>query len=136
MSAWRCVEAARLAKLSVKTISENAKKMMEIGLLKKLSAKFRLSEYQMFPKPYPKRRKRAPEECVTKKAMKLIKGWYYSFNGLWRFEKETFRLQMRDQGGRWIESNLEKLYCINKSIHHDFCEYMVHLTQLYGTTPL
>ena len=129
-------EAAKLAKLSVKTISENAKKMMEIGLLKKLSAKFRLSEYQLFPKPYPDRRERTPEVCITKKAMKLIKGWYYSFNGLWRFEKETFRLQMREHDGRWIESKLETLYRINKSIHHDFCDYMVHLTRLYGIMPL
>ena len=130
-------EAAKLAKLSVKTISENAKKMLEIGLLKKLSAKFERSEYQIFPKPYPDRRERTQEVCVTKKAMKLVKGWYYSFNGLWRFEKETFRLQMRDHyGGRWIESTLEKLYRINKSIHHDFREYMMHLTQLYGTRPL
>ena len=132
-------EAAKVAKLSVKTISQNAKKMAEIGLLKKLSAKFRLSEYQMFPKPYPERRERAPDVCIMKKAMKLIKGWFYSFNGLWRFEKETFRLQMRENGtkkGRWIESTLEKLYRINKSIHHDFSEYMVHLTRLHGTPPL
>ena len=129
-------ETAKFANLSVKTISENSKKMSEIGLLKKLSAKFERSEYQMFPKPYPDRKERAPEVCVTKKAMKLIKGWYYSFNGLWRFEKETFRLQMRECGGRWIESNLKSLYQINKSIHHDFCDYLVHLKSLYGTESL
>ena len=129
-------EAMKWMKFTAKTVSENAKKMTDLGLLSKLSEKFERSEYQMFPKPYPDRRDRTPEECITKKAMKLIKGWYYSFNGLWRFEKETFRLQMREQGGRWIESNLDQLYRINKSIHLDFCEYMVHLTRLHGTPPL
>ena len=126
-------EASKLMKFTTKTISENAKKMMELGMLDKLSAKFERSEYQMFPKPYPDRRERTPEVCMTKKAMKLIKGWFYSFNGLWRFEKETFRLQMREHGGRWIESNLGTLYRINKSIHHDFCDYMLHLNRLDGT---
>ena len=129
-------EASKLMRFTAKTISENAKKMMELGMLDRLSAKFERSEYQMFPKPYPDRRERTPEECMTQKAMKLIKGWYYSFNGLWRFEKETFRLQMREHDGRWIESNLEKLYRINKSIHHDFTDYMCHLSKLYGTMPL
>ena len=129
-------EASKLMKFTTKTISENAKKMMELGMIDRLSAKFERSEYQMFPKPYPDRRERTPEVCMTKKAMKLIKGWFYSFNGLWRFEKDTFRLQMREHGGRWIESNLGTLYRINKSIHHDFCDYMVKLTQLHGTQPL
>ena len=126
-------EASKLMKFTAKTVSENAKKMLEIGLLKRLSAKFRLSEYQMFPKPYPDRRERTPEVCITKKAMKLINGWYYSFNGLWRFEKETFRLQMCEHDGRWIESTLEKLYSKNKSIYRDFRDYMRQLSELYGT---
>ena len=129
-------QAMKLLKFTAKTVSENSQQMMDIGLMKRLSAKFRLSEYQMFPKPYPERKERTPEVCFTKKAMKLISGWYYSFNGLWRFEKDTFRLQMRESGGRWIESTLDKLFRINKSIHHDFCYCMIHLTRVHGTVPL
>ena len=122
-------EAAKAMKLSIKTVSENAKKMTEIGLLDRLSAKFRRSVYQMFPKPYSERKERKPEECITKKAMKLIKGWYYSFNGLWRFSRETFDIQMREDG-RWRYSNQDELYRINKNIHRDFCVYIHHLTRL------
>ena len=122
-------EAAKAMKLGIDTVIENSKKMMEIGLLDRLSPKFRRSEYQMYPKPYPERKERKPEECPTKKAMKLIKGWYYSFNGLWRFSKETFDIQMRDEG-RWRYSNHEELYRINKNIHRDFCMYIHHLAKL------
>ena len=114
-------EAGKIMGFTAKTISENAKKMMEIGLLKRLSAKFRLSEYQMFPKPYPDRRERTSETCASKKAMKLIRGWSHSYNGLWRFHRETFHIKMREHGGRWRDSNLEELFSINRSIHRDFC---------------
>ncbi|MDE0314726.1 MAG: hypothetical protein OXM61_07490 [Candidatus Poribacteria bacterium] len=127
-------EASKLMKLSVQTISENAKKMGKLGMVKRLSEKFRLSVYQMFPKPYPERRERSLEECASKKAMKLINGWYYSFNGLWRFQRETFWLQMCEHGGRWRDSNMEELFSINKSIHRDFTDYMYHLKMLYGNT--
>ena len=122
-------EAAKLMKFSFKTIAENAKRMTELGMLKRLSPKFRLSEYQMYPQPYPERKERKPEECISKKAMKLIKGWYYSFNGLWRFNKETFDIQMREDG-RWRYSNHDELYRINKHIHRDFCVSIHHLTRL------
>ena len=127
-------ETAKLAKLSVKTISENAKKMMDIGLLERLSLKFRLSTYQLFPKPYPDRRERTPETCASKKAMKLIKGWYHSYNGLWRFHRETFHIKMREHEGSWRDSNLEELFSINRSIYQDFCEYMSRLSGLGGKT--
>ena len=127
-------EASKLMRFTVKTVSENAKKMVEFGMLEQLSEKFRRSEFQMFPKPYPERKERTPEVCVTKKVMKLIKGWYYSFNGLWRFHRETFRLQMCEHGGRWRESNLEELLSINKSIHRDFRDYIYHLKKLYRNT--
>ncbi len=45
------LQATKLMRFTAKTVSENSKKMMEIGMLKKLSAPFKLSEYQMFPKP-------------------------------------------------------------------------------------
>ncbi|MYF99830.1 hypothetical protein F4212_11990 [Candidatus Poribacteria bacterium] len=127
----RVREAAKLMSFTAKTIAKNAKKMKEIGLMKQLSGKFRLSEYQLFPKPYPKRRERTPDESdKIKKPLRFVKGWYYSYNKLWRFERESFRLQMRD-GTRWIESTYEKLRNINKSIHHDFLDYIQHIVALH-----
>ena len=86
-------EACKLMKFTAKTIAENTKKMMEIGLLERLSEKYRLSEYQLFPKPYPERRKRKPAGSKFGKQMKFIKGWHYSYNELWRFNHETFQIQ-------------------------------------------
>lgn len=117
-------EACKLMKFTAKTIAKNAKEMMEIGLLERLSDKFRLSVYQLFPKPYPDRRKRKPSESKFGKPMKFIKGWYYSYNELWRFNHETFQIKMRELGGRWRDSNLEELRDKNKSIHRDFLDSM------------
>ena len=127
-------EAAKLSGFAPETIKKNAKIMMETGLAERISKKFRLSQYQMFPKPYPQRRTRKPEECLTKKSMKLVKGWYYSFNGLWKFHKETFEIKMKEIDGRWRYSNLEELYTINKSIYRDFRNYIFHLSQLFEKT--
>ena len=122
-------EACKLMKWTAKTVSENAKQMIEHGMLKKLSKPFRRSEYQMYPSPYSQRRKRKSEERLTKRAMKLINGWYYSFNELWRFEKETFLIQRREDG-RWRDCNEHELLSINPKIHRDFTEYMSHLHKL------
>ena len=116
-------QACKLMGFTSETIKANAEIMMDIGLMERMSKRFRRSVYQMYPKPYPDRRERTPEECLTKRAMKCIKGWYYSFNNKWRFERDTYRLQMRD-GKTWLDTSFEKLLDINKSIHRDFCDYI------------
>ena len=124
-------EAATLAGFSPETIKENAETMMETGLAERISKRFRRSQYQLFPKPYPQRRERKQEVYPIKKSMKLIKGWYYSFNGLWKFNRETFEIKMQEIDGRWRYSNLEELYTINKSIHRDFRDYFYHLSLIF-----
>ena len=124
-------EACKLIRFTANTIAQNAKKMMELGLLERLSEKFRLSEYQMFPKPYPERRNRLPSAQIIPKPMKLIKDWYYSHNKLWRFHRKSFRVQLCEHDGRWRESNLQELSSINPSIHQDFLEYMHHIREAH-----
>ena len=124
-------EAAKLIGFTPKTIKQNAEDMVEIGLLERISKRFRRSVYQMYPKPYPDRRKRTDDVCITKKAMKLIKGWYHSYNGLWRFHKDTYEVKMREIDGRWRYSSLDELFGINKSIHRDFCEYISLLSVMH-----
>ena len=126
-------ETAKLIGFTPETIKQNAEEMVQIGLLHRISKRFRRSVYQMFPKPYPDRRKRSDEACITKKAMKFIKGWYHSYNGLWRLHGETFDVKMRETDGRWRYSTLDELFSINRSIHRDFCEYISRLSELYGT---
>ena len=127
-------DAAKLVKLGVKTISENAKKMVEVGLLERVSEKFKLSVYQMFPKPYPQRRERTPLKCDSRLAMKCVGGWYYSYNGLWKFNRESFEVKMKEIDGRWRYSNLDELSTINKSIHRDFIDYMDFISKMHGFT--
>ena len=114
-------ETMKLARFTAKTVKRNTEKMLEIGLAQRLSDKFRATELQLFPKPYPQRKER---KIPYPKQMKCVKGWYYSHNKLWRFHRETFRLQMCEHGGRWRDSSMNELQKINPSIHHDFNDYI------------
>ena len=111
-------EAYKWIPFTFKTLKDNIQQMSEVGILKQLSAKFRPSEYQLYPKPYPKRRKRKKE--VGLRQLKEKKGWIYSFNELWKFNRETFDIMMKTLEGRWRYSSLEELLRINKHIHRDF----------------
>ena len=118
-------EAYKLIPFTFKTLKENVEKMSEIGLIKRLSANFRASEYQLFPKPYPKRKKRKKE--VGLRQLREKKGWIHSFNDLWKFNRETFDIMMKTFDGMWRYSNLEELYQINKHIHRDFSNLIQRL---------
>ena len=121
--------ATKLMKMTTKTISENAKKMTELGLLEKLSKPFRLSEYQMYPSPYPERRKRKAE-YRRKRPMKFIEGFYYSFNERWRLHRDTLMIQMRDAGS-WRNSSEYELKRINSAIYKDFMDFTQILIQFH-----
>ena len=123
-------QACKLMGFTSETIKANAEIMMDIGLMERMSKRFRLSVYQLFPKPYPKRRERKPDERFLKKAMKCVNGWYYSLNGLWRFHHETFDIKMKEIGGRWRFSNLDELRGINKHIYRDFKDYMLEISTI------
>lgn len=117
-------EANNLVRFSRQTICDNARKMAESGLVRRISAKFRASVFQLIPKPYAERRERA--ECKGPRPLPKIQGWFYSYNKRWRFHEDTLELMMEEPGGRWRYTNMEELYAINPKIHRAFKEYMYH----------
>lgn len=123
-------KAMELMRFTAKTISENVKTMQSVGLAKLLSKKNRASEFQLLPKPYPKRRKRA--EPIYPTTMKLKRGYYYSLNELWRFHRETLQVQMRELNGKWRDSDMEELFGINPKIYRDFNDSMDRLAEFYA----
>lgn len=115
-------EFEKLIRFSTQTICDNYKKLCDIGLMQRLSKPHQVSEYQLYPGPYPKRRERA--EYKGKRPLPLIGNWYYSYNKRWRFHKETLLLQMEEVDGRWRHASMSELLEINSNIYRDFREYM------------
>ena len=110
-------------RLSIKSICSIPKRLIEKGLLERLSANFRRTIFKLFPMPYPERRERA--EYKGKRPLALIGNFYYSHNKRWRFHKETLRLMVKEEGTRkWRDASSTELYRANPAIHRDFTEYM------------
>ena len=102
-----------------KTISNIKKELSRVGFFERLSGAFQAFECQLYPKPYPKRRRR--RENRNPKSMKLIDGFYHSFNGLWRVSRETGQIQTKLEGSdRWRPANERELENTNKKIWKDF----------------
>jgi hypothetical protein len=100
------------------TISKIKKEIERTGLCQRLSSRFQAFMCQLFPKPYPKRRRRRHE---NPKSMKLIDGFYYSFNEIWRVSRETGQIQTREPASnRWRHANEKELELANKKILKDF----------------
>ena len=100
------------------TISNIKKELARVGFFQRLSSPFQAFECQLFPKPYPKRRKRRRE---NPKSMKLIDGFYHSFNGRWRVSRETGQIQTKLEGtSKWRHANEYELETTNLKIFNDF----------------
>ena len=124
-SSMTVLEMRKQIRLSTKTICAIPRRLSELGLLERLSAKFRKTLFKLRPAPYPERKKRASYK--GKRPLPVIGMWVYSYNKRWRFHKETHRLMMQEECGRWRDTNMAELFGINTQIHRDFNEYM----QLY-----
>lgn len=103
-------------KFGAQTISKIKKELSSTGFYQRLSSAFQEFTCQLFPKPYPKRRRRRQE---NPKSMKLIDGFYHSFNGLWRVSRETGDIQ-KEEMGRWVYAGERELEDTNKKIWRDF----------------
>ena len=112
----------KLIRFGRQSLCNIGKKLRGLGLMKRLSDKFRAGVHQLLPGPYPKRRRRV--EYKGPKPLRLVKGWCYSHNNLWKFQRDTHRLMMKETDGRWRDSNMDELYSLNTAIHRDFSDYM------------
>ena len=105
-------------RFGAQTISNIKKELLKAGFLQRLSGAFQTFVCQLFPKPYPKRRRRRHE---NPKSMKLIDGFYHSFNGWWRVSREDGHIETKVEGtSRWRHANEMELELANPKIFHDF----------------
>ena len=118
-------ETLNMVRFTTKTIIANTKAMIENGLLVKKSANYRAGEYEIKPSPYPERRTRKLDGHKVPGKLPYIKGWYYSFNKQWRFQRGTHRLQMKPHElDKWRDASIYELERINPKIHRDFLSSM------------
>lgn len=111
-------QAREWLKFGQQTISNIKKELLSAGFFQRLSSAFQAFTCQLFPKPYPKRRKRRQE---NPKSMKLIDGFYYSFNEEWRVSRDSGQIQRSEPGSsRWRHANEFELENANLKIFNDF----------------
>ena len=104
--------------LGNQTILDIRKQLMEVGLLTLLTKKFQAAIFQLFPKPYEKRRKRRRE---NPKMMRCDGDFYYSFNERWRVSREDGQIQTLIEGtSRWRYVNEFECNDVNPKIYRDF----------------
>jgi len=118
-----------LMSFCMQTICDNAKKLTQIGLFKRLSARNAMSEYQIYPQPYPEKHERQARQWYEK-PLPLINGYYYAYNRRWRFSRENLRVQMEDVCGKWRYASMSELLEINPQIHRAFTEYIDRLARM------
>lgn len=72
------------------------KELMKAGMLERLPRKGNdASVYQLYPRPYPQKRERQPEQERTFREMRVVNGWGYSYNHQYRINLETDEIQYR-----------------------------------------
>lgn len=117
--AMTIAQVRELVGFSVKTICKIRKSLARVGLLEKLSKPYRTFVCQLFPKPYPKRRRRRRQ---NPKGMRRDSEFYYSFNGLWRISHKTGDIQAKidGPGDKWRFAEERELERVNAKVHKDF----------------
>ena len=105
------------------TVCDCIKELEEAGMLEKLERRPQEAQaYQLYPKPYPKRRERTPEAVRTWRNMRVQGDWRYSFNEEWRINVETLDIQYRPDRKQTFRnaSEYEKSQVMPKRLRDDF----------------
>ncbi|MDE0084790.1 MAG: hypothetical protein OXU23_03695 [Candidatus Poribacteria bacterium] len=105
------------------TICDCIKELEWAGMLGKLERRPQEAQsYQLYPKPYPERRLRAPEAERTFRGMRIEGNWRYSFNEEWRIDVETGDIQYRPEkrGTFRPATDNEKYVEMPKRMREDF----------------
>ena len=78
------------------TVCDCIRELESAGMSKKLERRPQEAQtYQLYPKPYAERRKRAPKAERTWRDMRAMGNWRHSFNELWRVNVKTEDIQYR-----------------------------------------
>ena len=105
------------------TVCDCIKELEWAGMLGKLERRPQEAQsYQLYPKPYPERRERAPEAERTFRGMRIEGDWRYSYNEEWRINVETGDIQYRPKkrGTFRPASDYEKHNKMPKRMREDF----------------
>ena len=126
-------QACGLMRASAQTICDIRKALEKVGLIERLSKRYTAFTAQLYPKPYPKRRRRRRENI---KGMRFDGEFYYSFNERWRISREDYRINTLDPGpgGGWRHANDRELEETNKKIYRDFMKLRATLMRIHEAT--
>ena len=122
-------QACGLMRASAQTICDLRKALQKVGLMERLSKRYTAFTAQLYPKPYPKRRRRRRENI---KGMQFDGEYYYSFNKLWRISREDYHINAFDEGpgGGWRHANESELEKKNGKIYRDFMKLRKNLIEI------
>lgn len=121
-------QACRLMRSSAQTICDIRKALAKVGLVERLSKRYTTFTAQLYPKPYPNRRRRRRE---NPKGMRFDGEYYYSFNERWRISREDYSINTRLEGTeKWRHANERELEEANEKIYRDFMKLRKNLEQI------
>lgn len=121
-------QACRLMRASAQTICDLRKALEGVGLMERLSKRYTAFRAQLYPKPYPKRRRRRRENI---KGMRFDGEYYYSFNEWWRISREDYTINTLIEGTKkWRHANERELEETNPKIYRDFMKLRKELMMI------
>lgn len=120
-------EAKKFVRFGISTVSQNYRTMLDVGLLGKRKPK----EYIIQPLPYPERRKRQQEDGLDR--LPYSRGWYYSYNRLWRLHGENLLIQRKLASGKWSDATENELLNTNRKIYVAFSEFTEVLIRFHSS---
>lgn len=122
-------QACGLMRASAQTICDLRKALEKVGLMERLSKRYTAFTAQLYPKPYPKRRRRRRENI---KGMRFDGTYYYSFNEWWRISREDYTINTLIEGTKkWRHANERELEETNPKIHRDFMKLRKELMLIH-----
>ena len=91
---------AKCARFSKRDVCKYIKQLITAGTCERLERKStEVSVYQLYPKPYPKKKARSGEVKRSWRSMRVEGNWRYSFTEEYRVNVKTGDIQRRDKSG-------------------------------------
>ena len=122
------------------TVIKIIKQLRKAGLLKRLSKRHEASVFQLLPKPYKTRKDRKlpkPKRTRYDKPLKSDGIYCYSFNALYRLNRETGDIEHREHKnrGEWKRiSDHHRCVKMPKAIREDFERVLVVMRSINGSS--
>ena len=122
------------------TIIKIVKQLKKAGLIKRLSKRHETSIFQLIPKPYNKRKERRLPKPSHKNRYKPMRSegiYCYSFNELYRLNRETGEIEHRERKnrGQWKRiSDHHRSVKMPKAIKEDFERVLLVIRSINGSS--